>query len=103
MSNQEDTITVGCIERHATVYSTFEEYNNAKRSKSKMKKNPDIDAKYVCLMGVYVKQGWFFEMDWKKIYRHGDTDFDGIKKYITQQIELRQKPSLKQKATKAKV
>lgn len=96
MSNLEDSVTLGCIIKLATVHSTYSEYN-AKRSKSKTT-NIDKEARYVCLMGAHAQRGWFFEMDWKSIYRHADTDFDGIKNYITHQIELRKKPSLKRKA-----
>jgi hypothetical protein len=90
LSNLEDSIILGCINKHATIYPSHAEYQ-ASRKKSKAKDNPDILAKYVCFMGVQPGPGYFFEMEWKNIYRHADTDFDGIKNYITQQTELRKK------------
>jgi hypothetical protein len=54
-------------------------------------------------MGAHVKRGLFFDMDWNSIYKHAKTDFDGIKNYINEQVELRLKPSLKRKSPTVKV
>jgi hypothetical protein len=66
------------------VYSNQYEYEKHRRKRAPI---PDRDGAYVCPMAADSKSGKFFEFDWKVLYKHENTDFDGIKQYISEQTE----------------
>ena len=94
-------IYLGCIEqdiglpsilRHATVYSTQEEYKTYFKNLKENQIFPDRAAVYVCPAAFYDKRMLFFDLDWSAVHKGTETDFDGIIKYIFQQVELNTKP-----------
>lgn len=94
-------IYLGCIEqdiglpsilRHATVYSTQEEYKIYFKNLKENQIFPDRHAVYVCPAAFYDKRMLFFDLDWSTVHKGTETDFDGIIKYIFEQVELNTKP-----------
>ena len=96
ITGREDSVSVGCIVKLATVYSSHFELNKCRRTK-KATNNPDVDAKYVCTRGVNDRNGQFIDVDWDSLYQHEDTDFDGLCGWVTEQLEIERKARLKRK------
>lgn len=92
----EDPVSLGCIVQIATVYSSFAELEASRKNK-KSKKSADSEAKYVCSMAVHDRSGVFAEVDWDNLYDHANTDFDELKRYVTESIEFERRSRRKRK------
>ena len=92
----EDPVTLGCIVKLATVYSSHAELEASRKSK-KSKNNPDSESKYVCTMAVHDRSGIFAEVDWESLYDHANTDFDELKHYVSESIEFERRSRRKRK------
>ena len=96
ITDVEDPVGLGCIIKIATVYSSHAELQASRKNK-KSNKNADSESKYVCTMAVYDRSGIFAEVDWDTLYDHANTDFDGLKTYVTESIEFERKSRRKRK------
>jgi hypothetical protein len=89
----EQDIGLPSILRHATVYSTQEEYKTYFKNLKENQIFPDRDAVYICPAAFYDKRMLFFDLDWSAVNKGTETDFDGIRKYIFEQVDLNTKPT----------
>ena len=48
-------------------------------------------------MAVHDRSGIFAEVDWESLYNHANTDFDGLKRYVSESIEFERRSRRKRK------